>query len=431
MEKKQVNTLSNRVSTMASGLQGSEIIRLAGDINAKIKAGKKIYNFTIGDFNPEIFPIPEGLQTEIIKAYKNNHTNYPAANGILPLRETLSEFIKENLGLSFSPDQFLVAGGARPLIYAAYRALVNNDENVLFPVPSWNNNHYTHLAGGNTIMVETKPEHNFMPSADELKPFIHKTSVLALCSPLNPTGTVFSKEGLLEICELVLEENKRRAEEGQKPLYLIYDQIYWMLTYGETKHEDPVSLVPELKPYTIYIDGISKSLAATGVRVGWAFGPDDIISKMRSILGHVGAWAPKAEQVATASYLNQTNLVEKDLSIFKDRIHKRLNQLHEGFQQLKESGFAVDSIKPAGAIYLTVKFDLTGFKTQAGAEIRTSAETTSYLLDDAGLAIVPFYAFGASTNSPWFRLSVGTLVSEQIPEILNTIKTSMQKLSKA
>lgn len=430
MEKEQVNTISNRVSTMASGLQGSEIIRLAGDINAKINAGKKIYNFTIGDFNPEIFPIPEGLQNEIIKAYQNNQTNYPAANGILPLRETLSEFIKENLGLSFSPDQFLVAGGARPLIYAAYRALVDKDENILFPVPSWNNNHYSHLAGGNTIMVETKPENNFMPTADELKPFIQKTSVLALCSPLNPTGTVFSREGLLEICNLVLEENKRRGE-GQKPLYIIYDQIYWMLTYGDTKHEDPVSLVRELKPYTIYIDGISKSLAATGVRVGWAFGPDDIISKMKSILGHVGAWAPKAEQVATAFYLSNSNVVETNLSNFKALIHKRLNLLHEGFQQLKESGFPVDSIKPAGAIYLTVKFDLTSFKKQEGGEIKTAAETTSYLLNDAGLAIVPFYAFGASTNSPWFRLSVGTLFSEQIPEILNTIQTSLQKLSKS
>ena len=412
---------------MASELQGSEIITLAGAINEKIKSGQKIYNFTIGDFNPAIFPIPDLLKEEIINAYSHNETNYPAANGIVSLRNAVAECIKNIQGLSYSSEEYLVAGGARPLIYAAYQALIDPKDKVLFPVPSWNNNHYSHLSHAEAIMVETKAENNFMPTAEELKPYISDASMLALCSPLNPTGTVFSEKNLHEICVLVLEENLRRSPD-QKPLYILYDQIYWMLTYGDTKHFDPVTLLPELRPYVIYIDGISKAFAATGVRVGWAFGPEDIISKMRSILGHVGAWSPKAEQVATANYLENQEQVNIDLSKLKDRLHKRLNLLHDGFQKLKTEGFPVDSIDPAGAIYMTVKFDLVGMSDKSGNSINTAQETTRFLLDDAGIAIVPFYAFGASRNSPWYRISVGTLVSEEIPVILETIKKSLSKL---
>ncbi len=427
MNKEQVKLSHNRVSLMASELQGSEIIKLAGDINEKIKSGQKIYNFTIGDFNPAIFPIPDLLKEEIINAYSHNETNYPAANGIVSLRNAVAEYIKNIQGLSYSSEEYLVAGGARPLIYAAYQALIDPKDKVLFPVPSWNNNHYSHLSHAEAIMVETKAENNFMPTAEELKPYISDASMLALCSPLNPTGTVFSEKNLHEICVLVLEENLRRSPD-QKPLYILYDQIYWMLTYGDTKHFDPVTLLPELRPYVIYIDGISKAFAATGVRVGWAFGPEDIISKMRSILGHVGAWSPKAEQVATANYLENQEQVNIDLSKLKDRLHKRLNLLHDGFQKLKTEGFPVDSIDPAGAIYMTVKFDLVGMSDKSGNSINTAQETTRFLLDDAGIAIVPFYAFGASRNSPWYRISVGTVVSEEIPVILETIKKSLSKL---
>lgn len=412
---------------MASELQGSEIIKLAGDINEKIKSGQKIYNFTIGDFNPEIFPLPDFLKEEIIQAYRNNETNYPAANGILALRKAVANYIKNVQGLSYLPEEYLIAGGARPLIFAAYQAMVDSGDKIVFPVPSWNNNHYCHLSHAEPVMVETKAENNFMPTAEELKPHISEASMLALCSPLNPTGTVFSEQALREICALVLEENLKRSPE-QKPLYILYDQIYWMLTYGDTKHFDPVSLMPELRPYVIYIDGISKAFAATGVRVGWAFGPEDIISKMRSILGHVGAWSPKAEQVATANYLEKQEQVDIDLVNLKERLHKRLKLLHDGFCVLKREGFPIDSIDPAGAIYLTVKFDLVGKKDKAGNTIKSAQETTRFLLDDAGIAIVPFYAFGASRNSPWYRLSVGTVASEEIPLIIETIKTSLSKL---
>ena len=106
-----------------------------------------------------------------------------------------------------------------------------------------------------------------MPTVEDIKPHIQLVNLIALCSPLNPTGTTFDKEALTEISQLVVEENKRRALLNEKPLYVLYDQIYWQLTYGDTVHYNPVELVPEVRDYTIFIDGISKAFAATGVRI--------------------------------------------------------------------------------------------------------------------------------------------------------------------
>ena len=416
------------ISHMAKTLQGSEIIKLAGEINEKIRKGNHIYNFTIGDFDPDIFPIPELLRDEIIQAYIDNETNYPAANGIAPLRESIAEFIRKRQGLSYNPNEFLVASGARPLIYAAFLTLIDPGDTVVFPVPSWNNNHYSHLSGAKAVMIQTTPENNFMPTADELREHLSGANLLALCSPLNPTGTTFTQEGLLQICQLVLEENLRRPV-GSKPLYLLYDQIYWALTFGSTQHADPVSLLPELRPYTIFIDGISKSFAATGVRVGWAFGPSFIIDRMKSILGHVGAWAPKAEQVATAVYLKNDEQVDAYLVVLKERLLKRLQGFYEGFSSLKNEGLPVDAVAPQAAIYLTVKIDLKGKRTQEGTVLSSTSDTTQYILNDAGVAIVPFYAFGSPEDSTWYRLSVGTATSQEIPDVIHAIRTSILKLS--
>lgn len=416
-----------KTSLLASELKGSEIIKLAGEIKDKIKAGQTIYNFTIGDFDPKIFPIPQVLEDEIIKAYKAKQTNYPPSNGILELRESLSGFIAEKQGLKYSANEFLVAAGGRPLIYAAYQAILDPEENALFPAPSWNNNHYATLTRGNQVSVSASAKNNFMPTAEDLKPHIADAGILALCSPLNPTGTVFSKEQLKEICDLVIAENKRR-EGIRKPLYVIYDQIYWQLCFGDTKHHDPVSLVPEMRDYTIYIDGISKAYGATGVRVGWSFGPSIIIDKMKSILGHVGAWAPKPEQVATAHFLNNQIEVDKYLHTFKAELNERLQAFYESFKAMRNDGLPVDVIAPQAAIYLTVKIDLAGRKTDTGHEIKTVHDTSEYLIDEAGIALVPFTAFGAEEGSPWYRLSVGTSKKEEIKLVTDKLRNAINRL---
>ncbi|CAN5529522.1 pyridoxal phosphate-dependent aminotransferase [soil metagenome] len=416
-----------RVSEMAENLIGSEIIKLAGEIQEKIKNGERIFNYTIGDFDPNIFPIPQELNDAIVLAYKNHQTNYPAANGIAELRKEVANFILDREGLDYSVDEILISAGARPLIYGTFATLIDAGDKVIVPLPSWNNNHYCHLFGAKPVYVTTTPENNFMPTADELRPHLKDATLVALCSPLNPTGTIFQKQQLEEICDLIIEENKNRSED-QKPLYLMYDQIYWVLTFGEAEHFNPVTLRPEMRDYTIFIDGISKCFAATGVRVGWSFGPKRIIDKMRAILSHVGAWAPKAEQVATAQFLKNRLAVNNFLSNFKDEVDERLVKFYEGFSLLKKDGFRVDCIAPRAAIYLTVQFNLRGMKTADGDILSTQSDVTEYVLNEAKLALVPFNAFGSSNDSTWYRLSVGTCNKNEIPEVFNSLRKVLSQL---
>lgn len=416
------------VSKMADSLIGSEIIKLGNEIAEKIRSGEKIANMTIGDFDPAVFPIPEKLMEEIITAYREGHTNYPMANGVPELRKAVATFTNDLLGLEYSPDEVLIAGGARPIIYGIYSTLVDPGDKVIYPVPSWNNNHYCHLHQAQAAEVECLPENNFMPLAKDIRPHLKDAVLLALCSPQNPTGTIFSQHQLEEICDLVLEENRRRTP-GQKPLYVMYDQIYCALVYGGRTHYNPVSLRPELRPYTIFVDGISKSFAATGVRVGWALGPQFIIDKMKAILGHIGAWSPKAEQIATARYLNDKAETERFLQHMSEEVTARLQAFYEGFEELRKEGYPLRCVEPQAAIYLTVSIDLKGRKTQDGKVLNSTADVTAFLLGEAGLAIVPFSAFGASRESTWYRLSVGTAKKNGEAEVFNRLRKALTSLS--
>lgn len=417
----------NQVSKMADSLIGSEIIKLAGEVNQKIAAGIPISNFTIGDFDPAVFPIPEELTALIIKAYHDGHTNYPPGNGVAQLRVAIAAFVKRYLGLDYAPEQYLIAGGARPLIFSLFQTIIDPGDKVVFPVPSWNNNHYCHITGAQAITIETDAAHNYMPTAEQIAPYLKDAVMLSICSPLNPTGTTFTKAELFKIGELVLAENKRRTAT-QKPLYILYDQIYWTLTLGNTQHENPVSLIPALRPYTIFIDGLSKAFAATGVRVGWAFGPDHIMNRMQAILSHLGAWSPKAEQVASAFFLQNTHATDAYLSWIRTAIAERLFGFYNGIQALKQRGYPVDAIAPQAAIYLTVNVNVLGKRTRDGQMLTDPKAITQFLLDNAHLAMVPFYAFGANPNSTWFRLSIGTCKSENINQVLKQLESALNEL---
>ncbi len=419
---------SSKLSQLAETLIGSEIVKLGGIIKDKIKQGDHIYNYTIGDFDSSQFPIPKELENAIIEAYREGFTTYPAADGELDLRISVSNFIQRNEGLDYQPNEILIAAGGRPLIYAIYRAIVDAGDKVIYPVPSWNNNHYVHFTGGEHVMIEATRENNFMPTAEQIRPHVKGASLIAVCSPLNPTGTTFTKKELEAICDLVIEENQQR-QEGEKKLYLMYDQIYWTLTFGDTKHYNPVSLRPAMKEYTVFVDGISKAFASTGVRVGWSLGPAELIAKMKAINSHIGSWAPMAEQKAVAKFLNNEQAVSNYLDFIKGEIEIRLSRIYDGFQRLKSAGFSVDAIPPQAAIYLTVQINLAGKTTAGGQLLSNQTEVTAYILNEAKLALVPFNAFGADKNSNWYRLSVGCCKKEEIDDMLEKLKAGLASLS--
>src|ERR1700740_3084851 len=139
------------VSVLSQNLRGSEIIKIAGEINELKRQGQAIANLTIGDFDSNIYPIPDRLKQDIIEAYNSNQTNYPAADGMLGLRESVSAFLKSRYNLSYASNEILISGGSRPLIYSTYLALVDPGDKVVFPTPSWNNNHYCDLTGAEAV----------------------------------------------------------------------------------------------------------------------------------------------------------------------------------------------------------------------------------------------------------------------------------------
>lgn len=418
----------SQLSHLAETLIGSEIVKLGNAINERIRNGETIYNYTIGDFNPNEFPIPAELEQLIIEAYQQKKTSYPAAEGILDLRKAIAGFIQDWEGLTFTPAEIQVASGGRPLIYALFKVIVDKGDKVIYGVPSWNNNHYVHLTDGTHCEVNCLPENDFMPTVADLAPHIKGATLLCLCTPQNPTGTTLSQQALADICEMIVAENASRTPD-QKKLYLMFDQMYWTLTYGDTVHYNPLALNPAMKPYTIFIDGISKVFSATGVRVGWALGPENVIAKMKAILSHLGAWAPMAEQHAVAKYLPMKAAISNYLVHFKSEVEFRLRSIYDGIIVLKNKGYQVDAIAPQAAIYLTIQMNLRGRKTADGTILQTQADVTNYILSEAKIAIVPFSAFGADANSAWYRLSVGTCKKADIPVMLKQLETALSQLS--
>ncbi len=420
---------AGRVSTMAAGLVGSEILKIAGDIRELVREGVEVCNLTVGDFDPRQFPVPQRLSDGIRDALATGQTNYPPSNGIPGLREAVRKFYARELGLGYPLDSILIAGGARPCIYGTYRAVVDPGDTVAYPVPSWNNNHYCHMVGASKREIDCGPESRFLPTRDAVLECLPHARLLCLNSPLNPTGTAFDPAALREICEAIVDENHRRERGGERPLYLLYDHIYWMLTFEGVEHVTPPQLVPEMARWTVFIDGISKSFAATGVRVGWAVGPVDVIKRMTSILGHVGAWAPRAEQVATVGLLEDPAAIADYHRGYKAGVLNRLRRLYRGFEAMREDGLPVEAVPPMGAIYLTVRVHPFGKTTPDGKRLSNNEDVRKYLLDAARVGVVPFQAFGVGqTGEGWFRLSVGAVSEQAIVDALPRIADALRAL---
>jgi aspartate aminotransferase len=415
----------HRVSAIAGSLIGSEILKIAADVRALVASGRDICNLTVGDFSPSEFRIPEPLERGIVDAMQRGETNYPPSDGTLPLREAVRALYGRELGFTPALGSVIATGGSRPGIYATYTTVLDPGDRVVYPTPSWNNNHYVHLAAADGVCVPCDASTNFLPTRAMLEKAVVGARLLALCSPLNPTGTAFTAEQLRDICDLVVEENARRGAD-ERPLFLMYDQVYWTLTFGDTKHVHPIEVCPAVAPYTIYIDGISKSFAATGVRVGWIVAPPDVAGAMSSVLGHVGAWAPKAEQGAVAAMLGDDAAMRDFRETFVAGVRERLDALYAGLAGMRDAGLPVEVLTPEGAIYLSVKFALRGRNGPQGTAFATDEDVRKYLLDAAGVAVVPFQAFGVTTDTGWYRLSVGAVSMEQIARMLPRLEQAIR-----
>ena len=408
-----------RLSDMANGMERSRILTIAASVRAMIAEGKEVAPFTVGDFSPEQFEVPDELLTGIIDAVSEKETNYPPAAGLPELRESLSEWMKEKYELDVGSEGIIVGSGARPVLYASFRLFLEPGDGLAHGVPAWNNHYYVHLNDAIDIPIAGSPENRFLPTAHSIEERIKEMRVLILNSPLNPTGTCFTRDELASICEVVLNENQIREKEGRKPVILVYDQVYSTMTAEHIEHVHPVQVCPEIFDYTITLDAISKSLTGTGLRLGWMALPPALAPPVVALIGHMGAWPARPIQKAAAKLYAKPEILDEYFRGLDQRIAERMAALQDGLSELSQYG--VSFVQPEGGIYLTTRFDL--FQLLG---VTTNEEIRQWLLESAGVAIVPFQAFGLEEDTGWFRISVGAVSVSEIVSAMNRLESALK-----
>jgi aspartate aminotransferase len=423
-------TLDASLSIAARGLHESGILQITRGVRAMLARGENVVNLTVGDFDPRYFPIPDKLASGIQDAVARGETNYPTPEGMLVLRQAISDYVARVAGVRYPLDAIVVCSGGRPVLYGAYRAIVNPGDKVMFSVPSWQNDAYSWLTGAESIVIEAKGESGFQPTAEMFAPHIHDVAMICICSPGNPTGTVMPEKQLGDILRAVVAENKKREASGRRPVFVLHDQMYGALVSEGQKHTYPAAVVPESARYVISADGVSKAYAGTGLRLGWMLIPPALGARVRDLLSHAGAWAPRPEQSAVAAFLADEEAIAEFRKEMDAKLAERLNAMRDGFEALKKEGFPVDSINPQGAIYFSAQFRLHG-RSFDGRPLQTDEEIRKLLLERAGVAVVPFQAFGVQGETGWFRLSAGAVSMDEINEMFQRIRALLREIGQA
>lgn len=415
-----VGAMRLAVNPVMARMKGSSILRIAADVNRLKADGRQICNLTVGDFSPAHFRIPDRLTARIQHELDQGQTNYPPADGVPELKGAILRLYDRELGLRYPEGSVCVGSGARPPIYAAWRLFTEPGDKTISFLPMWNVGYYADFCETQHVFIHTAAETNFFPTVEQVKAELPGARMMLTNSPLNPTGTIAAREVIEGIARALVAENTAREARGERPCIWVYDQVYWLLTAHDRTHFSPVQLVPEVAPWVVHVDAVSKWLAGTGVRVGWAVLPPHLQAKMKGLIGHMGAWAPKAEQLATAWFLDQPELMHAYLGDLRGAIDARLQKLYDAVVSMKQEGLPIDAIEPQGAIYMSLKVDLIGKGMQSNEEIR------QWLLDEAGVAVVPFQAFDLMEDSGWFRMSVGAVGLAELDEALARLRAALR-----
>ncbi|MBT6972734.1 MAG: aminotransferase class I/II-fold pyridoxal phosphate-dependent enzyme [Euryarchaeota archaeon] len=406
--------MDERLSQMANFMERSRILSIATEVRMMIAEGQQVAPYTVGDFSPAHFEVPPRFIELMHEALDDGQTNYPPAAGLPELRSALADWMKHRFGLDVSANGIIVGSGARPVLYAAFRLFLEAGDGLAHGVPAWNNHYYVHLNDAVDIPLVGTVESRFLPTAAQLKERISETRVLILNSPLNPTGTCFTSEELGAICDVILEENARR---NGKPVMLIYDQVYSTMTASGIEHVHPVQVRPEMFEYTVTLDAISKSLTGTGLRLGWMALPPSLAAPVIALIGHMGAWPARPIQKAAAGVYSDFGLLENYFDGLDEKIAARMEILKTKLSKMHPM---IEVVQPQGGIYLTVRFNLF---EKIG--VTSNEEIRQWLLNEAGVAVVPFQAFGLEDESGWFRISIGAVGLDDIHASMKRLETAL------
>ena len=378
-------------------------------IDSKFKAmkaeGIDVVGFGAGE--PD-FDTPDYIKEAAIRAIQEGKTKYTPASGTLELRKAICEKFQRENGLTYTPDQIIVSNGAKHALVNTFMAILNPGDEVIVPAPFWvSYPEMVKIADGVPVILYTKEEDNFKFTAAQLEAAItDKTRAIILNSPSNPTGMVYTEEELKAIAEVAVKHN----------IYVVSDEIYEHLIY-EGKHVSIASFGEEIKDLTIIINGVSKTYAMTGWRIGYSAANKEVTKVMANLQSHASSNPNSIAQAATVAALSggyeEIEAMKKEFAARRNYMVERLNAI-EG----------LSASMPQGAFYVLMNISKIKGRTLAGVTINTSDDLANVLLEKAKLALVPCSGFGTDDYMRWSYATSMENIKEGIDRLENFLKNN-------
>lgn len=371
------------LSTVASAVKASTTLIIDAKAKQMKADGLNVVGFGAGE--PD-FETPENIRNAAISAIREGKTKYTPAAGIIPLRKAVAETLKKSFNLDYDYTQIVVASGAKHNLYIALAVLLNPGDEVILPAPFWlSYDEMIRMAGGVSVIVNAPESQNFKITAQQLEAAITpKTKAFIINNPSNPTGMLYSREELSALAEVCVKHD----------LYIISDEIYCKLLYDGRIFTSVASLGEHVKERTILINGVSKSYAMTGWRIGYAAAPTNIAKVMSNFLSHsTGSPSTISQWAAVEALEGPQETIEEMRKVFEERrnyIVDRMNRI-EG----------VSCIVPEGAFYVMMNIERLKGKTLGGTCINSSDDFAMAFLEKELVAVVPCSGFGAPDFVRW------------------------------
>ncbi len=375
------------LSKKAGNISPSITLSITAKANELKAQGVDVVSFGAGE--PD-FNTPQNIINAAIKAMQDGKTKYTPAGGILELKKTICKKFKEDNGLDYTTDQITISTGAKQCLANVFMAILNPGDEILIPIPYWvSYPELVKLADGVPVFVETLKENNYKYTIEDLEKAVSdKTKAILINSPNNPTGTIYNREELIEIAEFAKKHD----------LLIISDEIYEKLIYDGEKHISIASLSQDAFERTVVINGVSKTYAMTGWRLGYMAASKEITKLMTSIQSHMTSNVNTIAQYAAIEALNGPI---EDLNTMVKEFERRRNFMVDRLSKID----GVSIIKPSGAFYIMVNISSYFNTTFKGEEIKNSLDFSRVLLDEEKVAVIPGAGFGLDE---YIRLSYAT-----------------------
>ena len=396
-----------KLSEKALGIKPSSTLSITEKAGILRSEGKNVISFSIGE--PD-FDTPEHIKKAAVDAINAGFTRYTAAAGIVELRKAVAKKLKEDNGLDYDYTQIVISNGAKHSLINALMAIINPGDEVIIPAPYWlSYAEMVRLAGGTPVVVYMDQNEGFALTRKVLeKGYSDKTKAVIITTPSNPTGIVMDESQLREIADFAVE----------KDIAVIADEIYEKLIYSEDKkHTSIASLNKEIYDRTITINGVSKSYAMTGWRIGYAAAPAPIAKLMSSMQSHMTSNPNSIAQKAALAAIEGPQDCVEDM---RKQFAKRRDYIYDRVVNMPY----VKTVKPEGAFYLFVDFSGTYGKSYKGTVLESAAQIGAILLDEKLIAVVPCADFGMPDH---IRLSYATSI-ENITEGMNKLEEFLKEL---